>query len=171
MRIALLFLTIGFVSVSLAAQDSLSIAPGQRVRLSLDGHRRISGVLKSQDADSIRVQQYWEDPPIAIARTRIARIELSTHRHSNVGRDAVLGLFVGGTVGALAGASCTDEWLCPGPAAAGAALGLTSMVFGAVVGAFSHSETWQSVYQRRVQVSVTAPQRGRGIGVGVAVAF
>jgi len=171
MRFAMLFLTIGFVSTSLGAQDTLPVAPGQRVRLALDGRRHVTGVLRSQNQDSVNVQVGYDSTPIAIARTHIARIELSTHRHSNAGTYAVMGLFVGGTVGALAGASCSDEWLCPGPAAAGAALGLTSMVLGAVVGAFSHSETWQSVYQRRVQMSVTAPQRGRGIGVGVAVAF
>ena len=171
MRVAMLLVTIGLVSASLAAQDTLPIAPGQRVRLALDGRRHVTGVLQSQTHDSLSVQVGYDSTPIAIARTSVAMIELSTRRHSNIGTGAVMGLFVGGTLGALAGASCADQWLCPGPAAAGAALGLTSMVLGAVVGAFSHSETWQAVYQRDVHVSLVTPVQGGRLGLGLRVAF
>ena len=171
MRFAMLFLTIGFVAVSLAAQDTLPIAAGQRVRLGLDGHRQVTGVLKSQDGDSIHVQQYWNTPTLAIARTSIAGLEVSTKRHSNAGTGAAAGLLGGAAIGAMLGASCEGEFLCPGAGGGAASVGLLGLVLGGAIGALSHSEQWQSVYERRVQVNFTAPARGRGIGVGVAVAF
>jgi len=172
MRFTMLLVTVGFASVCpLAAQDNLPIAPGQRVRVSLDGQRRIAGVLKSQDGDSIRVQQYWNTAPLTIARSSISGVEVSTKRHSNAGTGAAVGLVVGSLLGAAAGAGCKGEFFCPGPAAGAASVGLLGAGLGALIGTFSHSETWASVYERRVRASFVAPTRGRGAGVGVTVAF
>jgi len=171
MRFAMLFLTLGFAAVSLAAQDTLPIAAGQRVRLSLDGHRQFTGVVKSFDRDSIHVQQYWNTAPFSIARSSVAGVDVVAQRHSNAGRGALIGLLGGGAIGAIAGASCEGEFLCPGVGGGAASVGLLGLVLGGAIGALSHRETWQTVYQRGVQLNLTAPARGRGIGVGVAVAF
>lgn len=108
---------------------------------------------------------------LPIARSSVSGVEVSNKRHSNAGTGALIGLLGGGAIGAAAGASCEDEWLCPGPALGGAALGLLGTVLGGLIGAFSHSETWQSVYQRQVHVNLVTPVQGRGLGVGVRVAF
>ena len=171
MRTAMLLLIAGLVSSSsLAAQAPLPVTPGQRVRLTLDGRRRVTGVVDSLDADSLRLTLDSYSPPIAIARTGIAGIERSTHRNSNAGAGALIGLVSGGMLGAAAGSSCEGDFLCPGPAAGGAAVGLLGAALGGLIGAFSHSETWEAVYQRGVQMGV-APVEGRGIGLGVRVAF
>lgn len=168
MRFAMLFLMVGFAAAALAAQDSLPIDTGQRVRLSLDDHRRISGVLKSQDGDSIRVQQYWNTPALAIARSSIAGLEVSTSRHSNAGSGALIGLLGGGLVGAVAGSSCEGDFLCPGAGTGAAAGAFSGILLGGLIGAFSHGDAWHSVYQRDVQVSLVAPAQGWGLGVRVA---
>ena len=163
----------GFASVaSVAAQDSLPITPGQRVRLTLDGGRhRATGIVVSQDSGSVTVRRYPEDSALVIAHARVTTVAVSTGRQSNVGTGAAIGLAGGALIGAMAGSGCDGDFLCPGPGT-GAMLGAVSGVFlGGVIGAFSHSETWQDVSRRRVRVSVVAPARGRGPGVGVAVKF
>ena len=166
-------LIVGFAAaVSLAAQGPLAVTPGQRVRLTFDGGRhRVAGVVVSQDSDAIAVRPYPDDAGLVIAQSRLTAVEVSTGRHSNAGTGALIGLVGGGLLGAAAGASCEDEWLCPGPAAGAASVGLLGAALGGLIGAFSHSETWQPVDQRRVRVSVVAPARGGGLGVGVAVRF
>jgi len=172
MRHAALLLVGLTVVGSLAAQGPLPVTPGQRVRLTLDGGRhRVTGLVVSQDSGSVTVQGYFEDSGTVVAQSRITAVELSTARHSNAGAGATVGLLGGAVVGGIIGASCDGDFLCPGAGPTAVAVGIVGLVLGGAIGAFSHSETWQSVYQRRVQVSVVAPARGRGVGFGVAVAF
>lgn len=173
MRYAMLVLMAGFVSLSpLAAQGPLPVTPGQRVRLTFDGGRhRIAGVVVSQDSGSVTVQRYPELPATVIAQSGVTAVEVSASRHSNAGTGALIGLLGGGAIGAAAGASCQDEWLCPGPAVGGFAVGFLGAALGGVIGAFSHHETWQSVYQQEVHVSLVTPVQGRGLGVGLRIAF
>jgi len=173
MRYAMLLLTAGFVSLSpLAAQGPLPITPGQRVRISVENsRRRVTGALLSQDADSVRLQPDRGDAGGAVAQSRISGVEVSAGRHSNAAGGALAGLLGGGIFGAVLGASCEGDFVCPGAGPAAASLGLLGAVLGGVVGAFSHHETWQSVYQREVHVNLVTPVQGRGLGVGVRVAF
>ncbi len=107
---------------AVAAQDTLKIDPGERVRLTLESGRSTVGVLVTQDRDSLRIRPRPDAPPAAFSRSRIAGVEASLGRHGHAGTGALVGLVAGGAAGAALGGSCSGDFLCPG--AGGGALSI-----------------------------------------------
>ena len=170
MRRLTVLVVLATVAQNVAAQDTLAIAAGERVRLTLQSsHRPVIGVLLGQDRDSLRVQADSNSAPVAVARTDVTSVEASLGRHGHAGSGALAGLVFGGIVGAAAGSSCQDDFLCPGAGGGALLLGGTGLVFGALVGVLVRSERWERVYPEEVGVAVMTTRYG--VGVGVSVAF
>lgn len=163
----LLLVIVSALAPHVAAQATLPISAGQRVRLTLDDRRLpVVGLLVSQDGDSLRVLPHPGAEAVTVATSSVSAAYVSLGRHSNAGTGALIGLVTGGLLGVAAG-SCGDRWGCPGPAAGGLSLGLAAAGLGAIIGAVTNGERWDQVSPPRMQVSVTAP--GRGLGVGVSI--
>jgi hypothetical protein len=152
---------------AVAAQDTLKIDPGERVRLTLVSGRSTVGVLVTQDRDSLRIRPRPDAPPAAFSRSRIAGVEASLGRHGHAGTGALVGLVAGGAAGAAVGGSCSGDFLCPGAGGGALLLGGTGLLFGALVGVFVRSERWEQVNENPVQVGFAPP--GRGLGVRVSI--
>lgn len=151
---------------AVAAQDTLKVESGERVRLTLESGRNTVGVLVTQDRDSLRIRLRPDAPPVAFSRSGIAGVEASLGRHGHAGTGALVGLVAGGAAGAALGGSCSGDFLCPGAGGGALLLGGTGLLFGALVGIFVRSERWESVYP---DVGVTLLKTQRGLGVGVSI--
>jgi hypothetical protein len=167
---ALLLVALSALPRGVAAQDTLAIEPGERVRLTLSsGPSDVVGVLVAQDRDSLRVQPQPDAPPLAFARAGVTGVEASLGRHGHAGTGAIVGLLAGGAVGAALGSSCSGDFLCPGAGGGALLLGGTGLLFGALVGVFVRSERWEWVYPE--ELGITILQTRRGLGVGVSIGF
>ena len=171
MRHAVLLLAVlSAFARGVAAQDTLAIEPGERVRLTLSsGRSDVVGVLVTQDRDSLRVQPRPDAPPLAFPRAGVTSVEASLGSHGHAGTGALVGLLAGGVVGAALGSSCSDEFLCPGPGGGALLLGGTGLLFGALVGVFVRTERWEWVYPK--DLGITVGKTRRGLGVGVSIGF
>ena len=164
----LLLVALSALARGLPAQDTLAIAPGERVRLTLESRPNVVvGVLVTQDRDSLRVQTHPDAPPLAFARAGVTSVEASLGNHGHAGTGALVGLVAGGLVGAAEGASCSDEWLCPGAGGGALLLGGAGLLFGALVGVFVRTERWEAVYPEVVGITIVKPPRGLGVGVSI----
>lgn len=165
---ALLLLAFSALVRGVAAQDTLAIDRGERVRLTLGpGGNTVVGVLVSQDCDSLRLQPGPDSPPIALARAGVTRAEASLGSYGHAGSGALVGLVFGGALGAVAGASCDGDFVCPGPGGGALVLGGTGLVLGALIGVFVRGERWERVYPAQVAVSFVPLSRGAGVGVSL----
>lgn len=166
------FLLLLAVPAVFAAQDA-----GPRVRLTTAGAPALVGTLVGSDADSLRLRIPGEPTSVAVARSRVRRLEISRGwRRATVAGAALLA-----PAGALAGAvlagrsaptprgysaldlydgetrTLTGAWI-------GGAIGL---VVGAVIGSQVRRERWEDWPQRPRLVAFTT----RGAGLGLTVAF
>jgi hypothetical protein len=92
--------------------------------------------------------------PVAIPKAAIEKLEISTGQHGNAGKGALIGLGVGaiggGIIGAADASNCNNSqsfclFSSGGEMAASAiAFGAIGNVLGAVVGAISRSDRWES---------------------------
>ncbi|SRR6266550_3781684 len=165
----LLLVAVAALAPRVAAQDTLAIAPGERVRLTLESRpSAVVGVLVTQDRDSLRVQPRPDAPPVAFSRAGLTGVEASLGFHGHAGTGALVGLLAGGVAGAALGSSCSDDFLCPGAGGGALLLGGTGLLFGALVGVFVRTERWEWVYPRDLGITVVKPPRGLGIGVSIA---
>jgi len=165
---ALLFVISSALAPCVAAQGTLPITAGQRVRLTLDGGRpSVVGLLVAQDGDSLRVQPYPDSALVGVHRAGVTSIEVSEGRHGHAGSGALVGLLVGGALGAVAGASCSGEFLCFGAGGSAVLVGAGGAAFGALVGVFTRSERWERVYPERVRVGLVKTRRRLGVAVSV----
>jgi hypothetical protein len=164
----LLLVALSALAPGAAAQDTLKIDPGERVRLTLSsGRSAVVGVLVTQDHDSLRVRPRADAPPVALPRASLAGVEASLGRHGHAGTGALVGLLAGGAAGAALGSSCSGDFLCPGTGGGALLLGGTGLLFGALVGVFVRSERWQPVYPKELGFTVVKPPRGLGVGVSI----
>jgi len=149
----LLGLTLGLLSGNhLAAQDSsLTLRPGQLIRVSgpknfrftgeFSGGDSISLVLRPSDGQARRVPLSW-----------ISKVEIRTGHKSKVGTGALIGASAGVLVGASAVAGLDnmqlglggDDGCCSESDYVGGALTFAAIGagVGALVGAVSHKDTW-----------------------------
>jgi len=152
-----------------AAQDTLAIEPGERVRLTLaSGRSDVVGVLVTQDRDSLRVQPRVDAPPLAFPRAGVASVEASLGSHGHAGTGALVGLLAGGVVGAALGSSCSDEFLCPGPVVARCCSGDRPSVRRPRRRLRPHRAVGV-VYPK--DLGITVGKTRRGLGVGVSIGF
>lgn len=174
-RVALLIaVSLAAPVLALPAQDTPTA--GQRVRIKTTSSLEwLVGTLSGADDDSLRLWIQGSDSvrTVAVARSSVMQFEVSRGQHSNAGRGAIAGGAIFGTLGLLAGASCASDqhgWLTCSSADAVRITVLAALEgagFGALVGAVSHSERWQSAPLSPSRVTV-APYR---TGLRVSIAF
>jgi hypothetical protein len=164
----LLLVAVAALAPGVAAQDTLAIERGERVRLIVESRpNAVVGILVTQDRDSLRVQQRADAPPVAFSREDVIGVEASLGAHGHAGTGALVGLLAGGVAGAALGSGCSDDFLCPGPGGGALLLGGTGLLFGALVGVFVRTERWDPVYPEVVGITIVKPPRGLGIGVSI----
>lgn len=162
--------------LALTGQEPASARVGQRVRLKTDATASspwLVGTLVADDRDSLRLQVADSTPAVSVARRTVTRFEVSRGLHSNAGKGALYGgvIFGGLTfVGALNSIGSNNlfrannagevvAWtLFEGAGGAG---------IGALIGALSHSERWETVSLSRSHVTLTP----RGAGVALSLTF
>ncbi len=177
-RALLLLVVLAATAPQLAAQGSIAdLQLASRVRVFEAGSKLPTvGMLTHLDDGSIGVSNANGEQ--VIARSTLARLEVSRGVHSNAGRGAVWGGIIGGgaflALGIAAYADSRNSWFefgaewIPVAAAAGAVLGAG---VGGSIGALSHSERWQRVDMDPRPLSLfLAPSRHRVIA-GLAARF
>jgi len=117
---------------------------------------------------------------LAVARAGVARLEVRTGRRSYAKRGAGIGTLVGVASGVVVGfASGDDErgWCClfltaeEKAAVYGVGLGLSGLVIGSVIGAFTVSDRWTSVPLGAVAATPRLQMGRSGARLSVAVPF
>jgi hypothetical protein len=146
------------LSCSLAHTESRAAppgpSPGDRIRVSLmqpDGWRWI-GTLVEARVDSLLFRPEQSAGDMTVSRLRLAKLEVSRGVRSHAGRNAGLGLLVGGLLGTVIGVAAhgDSDDLDAGSSAVlvGASLGVLGAGFGALSGAVHRSEDWRTVETR-----------------------
>jgi len=164
----LLLVTLSAGARAVAAQDTLAIEPGERVRLTtLVRPSVVVGVLVTQDRDSLLVRPGPGAPPVAFPRADVASVEASLGVHGHAGNRPRAGLLAGEwSVGCWARAARTTSSV-PVQVAARCCSGGTGLLFGALVGVFVRSERWDAVYPEVLGVTVLKTRRGLGVGLSI----
>jgi len=166
-----------------APSPTASITPGARVRITQTGKPARVAVVVTPGADTLLVRWPEYSNTVAVPLAEVSRLELSTGRHRQVAKRALVGTLTAGTVGAVFGAAtyspCKPEGfnclLAPTSRGQSAAVGgVLGGVLGLVVGTLAglpRTESWRelSLSQRRVAVAVSP--RGRGSDLGVSLRF
>jgi len=165
---------------TLAAQDALPTV-GQRVRLkTATASEWIVGTLAAVHDDSLRLWLQMADSArlVSVARGTVTRFELSRGRHSNAGKGAVYGAAILGSLGLLTGVAIANSniygFRTSGKDTNGGDVALFTLGgiaygagLGALIGALSHSERWETVLMNHVGVTLTP----RGAGLRLSLAF
>lgn len=118
--------------------------------------------------ESARAKIPWDD---------ISRLQLSHGEQSNAGKGALIGLAIGGGLGlvaVIATAADPCEGFCPGDpgtagvVALGAVLAGAGAGVGALIGAATKSERWQTIPRQQWQIQV-APDLKGGVAIGISL--
>ncbi len=175
----MLVVILAFVPLA-SATAQVPIRPGDRVRVT--GHfcqpfhtceHSVSTFL-AWKADSLVIQSNGDTLYVPV--DRVTRLDVSRGRKTNTGTGAVIGLLVGGVVGAAIGYASYEEGgfgdLGPGVnvVAGGVIGGLGGLVTGAFIGLAIQTDRWREVPLDRVRVSL-GPQRDGRLGLGASVRF
>lgn len=139
------------------AQASDPPSVGQRVRIQTSSAEKpLVGTLRQVDERTLLVDD-GNGAFTSVPTTDVRKIELSTGRHSNVTRGAIIGASVGVAlaVGAII-AVCDDTDCTYGRAVT--ALGLGGAATGALVGAPIKTERWRSVPLDGVRSRIEGPR-------------
>ncbi len=168
-----------------SATAQVPVRPGARVRVT--GHfcqfysncegvqleHRV-GTFVTWEADTLVVQSNGDT--LSVPVTLVTRLDVSRGRKMNTGKGAVIGLLVGGVVGAVIGYANYEEGgfgdLGPGVnvAAGGVIGGLGGLVTGAFIGLAIQTDRWREVPLDQLRVSF-GPQRDGRFGFGASVRF
>jgi hypothetical protein len=159
---------------SLAAQDSVHIATGNRVRVTAPriSGTRIVGTYARMDADTFVVEVGGDTR--SFPRTAVIRLEVSVGRKGNAEKGALYGALLGAGIGALAlGTSslCADleaGGTCALVGAGGGGLG--GLLIGALIGSVSKTDRWQTVPVAAAPVSYLRWDRRRLL-LGASIGF
>jgi len=114
---------------------------------------------------------------LAVARTGVTRLEVSTGRRRHAKRGAGIGTLIGVGSGVVAGYASGDDrgWCCftAGEKAFGygVGLGLSGLIIGSVIGAFTVSDRWTSVPLGAVAATPRLQMGRSGARLSVAVPF
>jgi len=164
---------------SLGAQQ-----PGEPVRLTMGSAAsspRVAGTLVRQDPDSFWVQLAGRTAPVSLARSAVARLEVSRGRKRAVGQGALVGAGLGAIAGFVAGGYaasrsrscgtpgfadvCYVDWY--GQAFRGALVGgAIGGAVGAAVGYAVRTDRWEGVPLSRAHHLALVPR-----GAGLALTF
>jgi hypothetical protein len=167
-----------------AAAPAASLQPGTRVRITQPGQQpRIAAVVTgSGDTLFVRWPEFANTTAIPLAE--VSRLEVSTGRHRNVLKGALVGTLsagaVGGVLGAATYAPCTSTeafgcLLEPAGRGESALLGgvvggVLGLIVGTLVGLPSR-EGWQRMPLDTRRVSVAVTPRASSTGLGLSVRF
>jgi hypothetical protein len=162
--------------MTLAAEDTVSPAVGDRVRVRTVSGKRHVGELVSRD-DTTLALKLSSAKNLVLARSDIARVDVSTSR-SRRGKGAWVGAGVAAGIAAVLWLSTSGTGCyrgeSPGPCplveksvVSPFLLVASGAVFGALV---APGERWQPVPTERARVGL-APTRGRGVRVSIAFSF
>jgi hypothetical protein len=157
---------------------------GSRIRVtapSIAG-KRLVGVIVGLDETTLRIEREEGQPPIAVPRASITKIETSRHR-SRKGQGAaigaVFGLAAALVVGATAGSDCSNSdtvsplrmILCYNRGEVTALAGVLTVPAGMLLGALAFpGEEWEVMGVDRLRLAVT-PALGGGVRAAVAIRF
>ncbi len=190
------------IALPLASLKAQTTAPDSRNRVRIHftdarTSRVVTGTLVFQDADSVTLREEvragpvdgssrvgppavrgTEERRISVSRSQVTRMEVSTGRHSRVGRGALIGAGVGVVGGAVLGVanlcSTNESFLCfesPGQVVAVAAgTGLIGAGIGAILGVFIHHENWVTAGEGP-RASVLLRPSEKGAAMGLAITF
>jgi hypothetical protein len=157
------------------AQDLVAVAPGQRVRLTLDDSNSegssLVGEAVALDDSRMTLRVSHRKELVVVPRPRIKQLELNTGRRSR-GRKALIGAAVGTAIGVVVGLDSygggDETFSKSGSAMIG---GVMLGTLGALVGvALPPGERWKTVPMTRVHLALT-PARGRGAAISLAFAW
>jgi len=142
-RTLLLPIATALLSGALQAQR-LPVA-GDRVRVTAPAYTVAPtvGTLANLASDSVRLNSGQQ--AVALPRGLVTELEVSRgHAYGrSAGRGFLIGAAIGGFIGAVAGASCSGEFLCPGPAAGAVGVGAMFGAVGALIGLAAAPERWE----------------------------
>lgn len=145
---------------------------------------RVIGTVVARDDTALTIRAASSNAIVTVARSRLARLDVSTGRHRHTGQGALTGVGAGLLLGTLIGgftafaeglavdcskpqARCTSDRSVYIGAAAGTALGAA---VGATVGYFVSTEQWVHVVPRRA-IGLRIAPRTDGVLVGVRATF
>lgn len=161
------FLLLSIEASALFAQELATLAPGLRVRITDAAGARLTGHIRSTDADALNVSS-GNRGVVTVRRADVARLEVGFAR--SYGR---AGAITGGLLGLAAGlaidTSGSDDCGCRAIAVS-PFLAMAGTGAGFVVGRLIRPARWSEMPLDRVRVGV-APVRGGGAGVRVSLAF
>jgi hypothetical protein len=144
--------------VGAAAQTTLPIRPGDRVRITAD--ERYTGTVLIADSGRLLLVISGPADTLALLFAAIRKLEVGRGQKSALGRGARAGAVIGASLGFLVGLGMSCEsgsYTCAGPVAipVGTAIGAAvGAVPGALIGALGHTERWETVPLNRLQVGV-----------------
>jgi hypothetical protein len=181
--IVLVILALAPSTAAWAQVPSVSVSPGQRVRVTYvcaDGVRGCStvGLLARWDADSVVVTGGHDDAlmaarpwRVAVPRSAVTALAASQGRHSHVAMGLAVGLLVGTAAGGVwAVATPCKGFACLGDGYEWFAGVLLGTFGGALIGAGTKSESWAEVPVERISLHLLP--RGRpGMQFGLTLSF
>jgi hypothetical protein len=180
--LAIALIAAGLGGNVLPAQEWVSVAPGQRVKVSAP-EARGTFVVQSAGLDTLVLIAPNGSETRSVPFASISRLEVSggeRSRMSGFGRGAGSGFLIGAAVGGIIGFADGDDdcaeagWcfveLSAGEKAllGGVVIGGLGGVIGGLVGVANPGERWQRVPVRRVAAS---PAPGGGFAASVSLAF
>ena len=170
--IALVLICIfGAAPTEMAAQESLPVEPGVRVRVTAPdcSLRGQAATFRALRVDTL-VLETTECP-----LSSVTRLDVSRGERSQWARGLGVGFLGGALIGAVYGGTHagTDAWDLPTEDAVGlgaAFFGVGGGLVGGIAGYFIKADRWEEVPLERLSVSL-APQRDDGFALGFSVTF
>jgi hypothetical protein len=168
---------LAITATALAAQDTVTVKPGDRVRIVSERHEVLAeGKLVRSDGDSVALTDRRRSATYAIGGARC--LETVVGRRSRAGSAAAGGFLFGAVIGGVLGAAAPSDpsgWFSGSrleTVAGGAGvLGFTGMLISAFFGALGGSEPVWAPVTRTGPAVVVAPVPGGSSRIGVSLAF
>ena len=168
---AVIFLVLTCISGPIAAQDTLTVTVGERVRVSTESGVTHVGLLSAMTSGALEVQGEGGSQRFSVAS--VTRLDVSRGQKSHV----FVGFLVGagaGLVGSLAVCNFTDtcQVFSDNDVRTDVVLVSTGMggLLGLTVGYLIKTERWEEIPLERLRVSL-APRRDGGFALGFSVRF
>ena len=176
---AVIFLVLACISGPLAAQDTLTVAVGERVRVSTESGATHVGLLSAMTSGALEVQGEGASQRFSVAF--VTRLDVSRGQKSHT----LLGAGIGFAAGALVGVvhcsgdagGFSDAGKCDLSDDVDLTLWVTFVIGaigglagGIIAGNWIKTERWEKVPLERLRVSL-APQRDGRFALGFSVRF
>jgi hypothetical protein len=169
-------------AASAVGQVAPSIGQGSRVRITAPslGLEEAVGTVKEATDEALVVQFEFPRRVGTVDRSEIGKMDVSIQREQKVLKSAGVGLLLGAGAGAMLGLASGDD---QGTFLAftaeekalmgGAALGLTGVVVGLIVGLVRRPDVWSPSLPGDVSLSVVplVHERGAGLNVSLGLPF